>query len=607
MKQREVKTLLMMMAVMQFTGCGVATSKELVSMLSSGEQIEICVTLPEGEQELQGSPVEWKELSYLTDQEDLRKKIDDILGILVYGDSKNGVLYVNPETEKWEPNNTLEAVYKNKAYTEMMEDDDVKEEISKAVQEAYTDVDDTSDPTEVQLAAINAYFNIFPADEEKAEFNGNSYLTRAQFMTGLVKAHMQAQTDLKASAEATEQLGDSEYTAYEGLIDDKAYLDASSKSLNKSSFNGLITRAEVAYMLVKTYYEDELDSVDVEAKDSCYIDVKNAGNMAEDADTVGKEQYKAANLSYMLENTDKGLDEDLYKAMVVAYNHKLFGNSEESRWNEPITKVEALKAIVGIYEEAGTTIKCQNGMNQEVDISDASLDDMTDLRLRTYDTYYNINGKEYLFRDLENIGSAIIAQEYGCLPPITFKEWDKERHSRVDGDKLGMYDDHVEVDLDGLSEAEKMLTKWQLIWLNDVRTALDAGMTEKQQILDSGMLDSDRIDEALMNLYYGGLLSEVEKSDYEKIYNIKKPEVTYVAKSNTNVDNSVENVDNTDTAVSENVDSSVYVVDGTADAGSENVDNSGEGISLDPYLDTTTVRGSEGATYDCIAIGGLHQ
>ena len=168
----------MILAVMQLTGCGIATSEQLADMIATGEQIEINIALPSNSEELQGTPVEWKALSYLTDQEDLRKEIDNILGIISYGESKNGVLYVNPETEEWEPNNTIEAVYKNKAYTEMIENEDIVEEISKAVLDNYVDLDETTDSEIIQLAAINAYFNLFPADEETKEFNCRSIFNK---------------------------------------------------------------------------------------------------------------------------------------------------------------------------------------------------------------------------------------------------------------------------------------------------------------------------------------------------------------------------------------------------------------------------------------------
>ena len=413
-KRVVVPAVSMILAVMQLTGCGIATSEQLADMIATGEQIEINIALPSNSEELQGTPVEWKALSYLTDQEDLRKEIDNILGIISYGESKNGVLYVNPETEEWEPNNTIEAVYKNKAYTEMIENEDIVEEISKAVLDNYVDLDETTDSEIIQLAAINAYFNLFPADEETKEFNAGAYLTRAQFMSGIARAHLQAQDGAQAAADTIEQIGDTEYALYAELMSDSAYLDLDSKSLNEKNINGLMTRAEAAYMIVNTYYAEEFKAVDLSSKPDTYSDVKNAGDMAGEAETKGKDQYKAANLSYMVENPSKGMDEELYKAMVVAYAHGIFGDSKDSRWDEPITKAEALQALIRVYEEAGTTIKCQNGSNMSMDITDADLSNLNP------EITYTINGKEYKASDFENAGTVAFLEAYGEFPPMTY-------------------------------------------------------------------------------------------------------------------------------------------------------------------------------------------
>lgn len=522
-----------MLAVMQLTGCGVATSEELVNMLSSGEQIEINIELPENAEELKGTPVEWKELSYLTDQEDLRKEIDNALGIIAYGESKNGVLYVNPETEEWEPNNTIEAVFKNKAYREVMKDEDVVEEISKAVLENYVDLDETSDGSVVQLAALNAYFNLFPADEETASFNGNDYLTRAQFMSGLAKAHLQAQDGATASAETVEQVGDNEYSLYAELMSDSAYLDITSKSLNEKNVNGLITRAEVAYMIVNTYYADEFKSVDVTTKPSTYSDVKNAGDMAGEAETTGKDQYKAANLSYMINNPSKGMDESLYKAMVVAYAHNIFGSETESRWSEPITKVEALQLLKRVYESADTTVKCQNGKNQTVDLADADLDNLDD------DLTYEINGKSYKAEDIENSGTVILLQTFGKFPPMTYLEWTKQVE-KINNAKYEIYKNHLVIDkqYDEHSQYSR-LTNEQLLWLERMDVAMTNGMTDVQKMIDDGLvLSEEEVDESLDYLYFDGRLSDEEKVAYEEIYGISKPEITYKRPSNGSSSNS---------------------------------------------------------------------
>lgn len=531
-KRVAVPVICIMMALTQLTGCGVASSKELTAMLDNGEAIEVSVELPESSQELQGTPVEWKALAELTDQEDLRKEIDNALGVISYGESKNGVLYVNPETEEWEPNNTLEAVFKNKAYHEVAEDEDVVEEISKAVAEAYTDLDDKSSTEEIQLAAINAYFNLFPADEDTNEFNGGAYLTRGQYMCGFARAHLQAQNGIKASEDTIKQVGDSQYAPYAELVSDSAYLDIASGSLNEENMNGLITRAEVAYMLAKTYYSDEMDAATKKSK--TYSDVKDAGNMAEKAETTGKKQYKAANLAYMVENPKDGLDEDLYKAMVVAYNHGFFGNTSESRWDEPITKEEALQAFVNVYTDLGTTIKCQNGKSKSVSAADIDVNNVTEAYT------YEINGKEYTAADFENAGTVVLVKEYDQMPPVSYAEW-REKVEQMPSSKLEMYLNHVTVSIDVSSEFKDSLDQLsteELIWFNDLDIAMSHGVTDKDEIMNTWILTEDMVDDGLSMLYYDGKLSDVEKIAYEEVYEINEPQVTYVTSSSTSASSS---------------------------------------------------------------------
>lgn len=507
------------------SGCKGNASRELESMLNSNEMITVSVALPDSVQNLQGTLLDWKPLAENSDQYDLRKAIDDSFGVIPFANSKNGVLYVNPETEEWEPNNTLEAVFKNKAYHEVAEDEDVVEEISKAVAEAYTDLDDKSSTEEIQLAAINAYFNLFPADEDTNEFNGGAYLTRGQYMCGFARAHLQAQNGIKASEDTIKQVGDSQYAPYAELVSDSAYLDIASGSLNEENMNGLITRAEVAYMLAKTYYSDEMDAATKKSK--TYSDVKDAGNMAEKAETTDKQQYKAANLAYMVENPKDGLDEDLYKAMVVAYNHGFFGNTSESRWDEPITKEEALQAFVNVYTDLGTTIKCQNGKSKSVSAADIDVNNVTEAYT------YEINGKEYTAADFENAGTVVLVKEYDKMPPVSYAEW-REKVEQMPSSKLEMYLNHVTVSIDVSSEFKDSLDQLsteELIWFNDLDIAMSHGVTDKDEIMNTWILTEDMVDEGLSMLYYDGKLSDVEKIAYEEVYEINEPQVTYVTSS----------------------------------------------------------------------------
>lgn len=527
MQYRKIYIFLLCLSIgaVMISGCKGNASRELESMLNSNEMITVSVALPDSAQKLQGTLLDWKPLAENSDQYDLRKAIDDSFGVIPFANSKNGVLYVNPETEEWEPNNTLEAVFKNKTYHEVAEDEDVVEEISKAVAEAYTDLDDKSSTEEIQLAAINAYFNLFPADEDTNEFNGGAYLTRGQYMCGFARAHLQAQNGIKASEDTIKQVGDSQYAPYAELVSDSAYLDIASGSLNEENMNGLITRAEVAYMLAKTYYSDEMDAATKKSK--TYSDAKDAGNMAEKAETTDKQQYKAANLAYMVENQKDGLDEDLYKAMVVAYNHGFFGNTSESRWDEPITKEEALQAFVNVYTDLGTTIKCQNGKSKSVSAADIDVNNVTEAYT------YEINGKEYTAADFENAGTVVLVKEYDKMPPVSYAEW-REKVEQMPSSKLEMYLNHVTVSIDVSSEFKDSLDQLsteELIWFNDLDIAMSHGVTDKDEIMNTWILTEDMVDDGLSMLYYDGKLSDVEKIAYEEVYEINEPQVTYITSS----------------------------------------------------------------------------
>lgn len=364
------------LAITTLTGCN-STKSELKNMMKSGQQIELSLEMNEEAEETESKLTDWNELASLTDQPSLRNVMDDELYIISFGEgSKNGVLYVNPETEEWEPNNTIENVFKNKAFKEYWEDSEIQSAIQEAVNSVYCDVEELSSE-ELKLVALDSYFNLYSEDSDGGYYNGDSTVTRAQFMTALTRASEQADPEATASDELTSVLGDSENTVYASYVLSNSYLDLESKSLDETTYNGAITRAEVVYMLVKQYYSDEYDSIDLEnGKYEVYSDCKNLGDIAEEAGTTGKDYYKTANLEYMIENPSKGLDEELYKAMIVAYEHGIIDVEDgDSYWNEAATKLETLSMITNVYEDLGTTCNCIMGSN---DAEDFATEDSTD-------------------------------------------------------------------------------------------------------------------------------------------------------------------------------------------------------------------------------------
>ena len=503
------------------TSCGNPAASEISRMVNSGSLLAIDAE-SDLDQILEGDPAPWEPLAENTACSSLRTAIDRCLGIEVSGDYKNGVLYVNPADESWNANNTLENAYKNKAFVDQINDKDTTNALKDAVRIAYHDLAEVSDDNIVRMAALNAYYNLFPADDTTSQFEGDKYLTRAQFMSGLAKAHIPAPDDLKASEKTVKQLGDNEYTAYAELVTDYAYLDITSDSLNKETFMAPITRAEAAYLLAKTYYADEFAKISAES--TCYTDVKNAGDLSEQAETIGKKQFRSANLIYMLDHTENGLDEELYDAMVIAYQHGFYDTSKASRWNEPITKQEALETLLHIYGDLGTTIQCASGTLSEEDAKKANM--------------VILGGKEYDISEIENAGTAELADIYGTLPPLTFEEW-LEATSSIPSSKKEMYFNHVHANFGpNVSEGVKELSPEQYVWLIKMDIAMDYGITDKEEVKKDWILTEGEIDESLQDLYYGGRLSDVEKIAYEQIYGITKPEVTYTKKKDTSTDNS---------------------------------------------------------------------
>lgn len=148
-----------------------------------------------------------------------------------------------------------------------------------------------------------------------------------------------------------------------------SYLNLEDNSLNASTYNGTITRAEAIYTLVQMYYSDEYNSISDKDKAS-FSDAKNGGNIAlkagfitEDKETKAityNKYWKSYELSYALDNADKGMPDDLYKALVVAEKEGIISGSE-SRWDEGITKSEALNFITKVYSDLGCTVNVARG------------------------------------------------------------------------------------------------------------------------------------------------------------------------------------------------------------------------------------------------------
>ena len=103
-------------------------------------------------------------------------------------------------------------------------------------------------------------------------------------------------------------------------------------------------------MLVQKYFADEYSSADI--KGECYTDAKNGGDIATELkfieDGTPKDHWKSYELTYALQNPDKGCPESMYKALVVAKEKGII-TTEESRWDEGVTKSDFLEMLTNSY------------------------------------------------------------------------------------------------------------------------------------------------------------------------------------------------------------------------------------------------------------------
>jgi len=345
----------------QLMGCGAATSDELLQAVNSGQAIEIVVEVPDNVENGTEQELTWVQLDKLDTYSEFRRNFEDALFITSFGaDSKNGVCYTDLEGNH-EGNNTLyNGFANNKFRLNYWENAEVQEKVQGYAAEQFVDVEVNT--TASKVVALNAYYNILP-DADPNYFNGDSLLTRAEFMSAIFRAENQV-TDIEADTEFEALVGKNEYTVYASALAKDSYLDLESKSLNDRTFNGTMTRGEALYMLMSHYYGSDLANVDVKAKSKSGI--KNAGNVAEKQGYTG-DYGRSYELVFCIQNADKGAPEQIYKAIELAYEKGILEEGEQVRWEEGITKEEGLDALTRVYMSFSSQIAVDRGAGQEVE------------------------------------------------------------------------------------------------------------------------------------------------------------------------------------------------------------------------------------------------
>lgn len=353
-KRLVIPTITMVIIASQLMGCAAVSKSELLSMIDKGESIEIEIAEPVFAEQKQGEQLNeltWAELARLDTVKDLRKAWDNKLLISLTDTGKNGMLYVDITGENIN-NNTLRVALHNREFIKQLDDKVALKELADTVRSQYADIDDTDIDKKAVYIGINGYFNLLQ-DAIPNYSNADSTITRAEFMSMVMRAETPVDNELTERDEFANAVGTSEYNKYAQEVAGSSYLDIDSKSLNNQTYNGSMTRAEAVYLLMNRYFGSELSNVDV--KGAALSDCKDGGSIADKQQFSGKDYAKSYELTYALQNPDKGVPTDIYKAIVLANQKGIMGN--ETRWDEAITKAEAIEMLV-------ETLKQEKGIEQ---------------------------------------------------------------------------------------------------------------------------------------------------------------------------------------------------------------------------------------------------
>lgn len=272
-----------------------------------------------------GLTISWTPVGELTDHAELRASIDKYLGVTGEGKSKQGSLYTNIKGKN-DYNNVFSVAMNNSAVEKALNTN--KNFIANAACNSYTDLDIDDEEKCVNMA-LNAYFKLLP---DGTEANADASLTRAQFMAMVMRADTPV-TEIQTDTAFEKSVGQSEYNRYAQSVNKDSYL-----TLNNQLYNSSMTRAEAVYTIVSRYYADSLKNASSSA--SCYTDAKDGGAVAK--------SDRASALNNSISNPDSGMDRELYKSLCVAKEKNLL-TSARSRWDEAITKNEAIALLRSVY------------------------------------------------------------------------------------------------------------------------------------------------------------------------------------------------------------------------------------------------------------------
>lgn len=335
----------------------------------------------------------WTELGKLTDYEKMRTAVDTIFGNEIVDGIKYGPFYIDKSGNQC-TNNTLKVVLGNRYVAEMFatggnvdiekvdssnlgaieSTTDSDEDSSTAMTESFNSslasvYNDLSD-SDQSPALFNAYFNLLP-DSTPNYFNGGDTLSRAEAMSLVTRATTPVQSltavdDFTSAVEGTDY---DQYINYAAQQNEHSYINTNDKSLTADNFKGAMSRAEFIYLIMNEVYgADEVQNYDTSK--TTLKDCNNAGNLSEELKIADSDRCNGYTLKYSLENVDKGVAEEFYKPIAMAADKGII--TTETRWNEGITKTEAIEIVVNAfmqyYDEQGYLVNsAEKGSTQALE------------------------------------------------------------------------------------------------------------------------------------------------------------------------------------------------------------------------------------------------
>ena len=375
---------------MQMTGCknNIDTSKPVV----------IGVSVSENDIESK-TELTWTELGDLKTCEKMRTAVDKTFGNEIVDGVKYGPFYIDKAGNQC-TNNTLKVVLGNRYVAEMFatggnvdiekvdssnlgaieSTTDSDEDASTAMTESFNSslasvYNDLSD-SDQSPALFNAYFNLLP-DSTPNYFNGGDTLSRAEAMSLVTRATTPVQS-LNVSDDFTSAVTGTDYDQYINYAaqqNEHSYINTNDKSLTADNFKGAMSRAEFIYLIMNEVYgADEVQNYDTSK--TTLKDCNNAGNLSEELKIADSDRCNGYTLKYSLENVDKGVTEELYKSIAMAADKGII--TTETRWNEGITKSEAIEIVVNAfmqyYDEQGYLVNsAEKGSTQALEAAAEAL------------------------------------------------------------------------------------------------------------------------------------------------------------------------------------------------------------------------------------------